>query len=75
MMTTERQSSTPMYPLKSQQTPTIPNNYMAGQDSVPVYPPAPGYPPTPGYPPQPPAQAPGTYENENENAETAKLVT
>ena len=45
-----QQSSTPMYPLKPMEVPTIPNSYTDGHGGAAVYPSAPGY----------PAQPPGT---------------
>ena len=47
-----QQSATPMYPLKPQEVPTIPNSYTDGHGTGTVYPPVAGY---------PPAQPPSTY--------------
>jgi len=50
-----QQSATPMYPLKPEEVPTIPNSYPDGRGSLT------GYPPAPGYPPSAPDQPPGQY--------------
>ena len=69
------QSATPMYPLKPQVVPVIPDSNAGGPyggaaayPPGPAYPPNPAYSPGPGYPPGPaypptaaPAQPPGTY--------------